>query len=357
MIFGITVLVISFSFLVYHHPPRTWAAFLRDLQTKRIPPPGSTKPQDESNKESRAPEPPKPSPQEQPPRPATPVKIQLPDATSEEAADSSQTTPKASGLPAVPSFAVADHDDAKSDSEDEDNLPPPQFPALNSAQRASGPAPRAPPTLKPLESPAAPSLMLPPARPMPNSSLQAQRGGGLMPPPSRPTPAPLRGPSGPLPNRGPSGGGNSLGLPTTAPVKVPNPRQKVLLTPGHSPLDWAALCKSSTNLSGVSSLQRVTPSMLKAHNGRKNRATGEVMPAWSSYGGKVYNITPYLPFHPGGEGELKRAAGKDGEKLFHEVHPWVNWDNMLSDCVVGILVPEHGTEENASEGGGLDDMD
>ena len=69
-------------------------------------------------------------------------------------------------------------------------------------------------------------------------------------------------------------------------------------------------------------------------NGRKGR------PAWSSYQGRVYNIGAYLPYHPGGEGELKRAAGRDGERLFMEVHPWVNWENMLQGCVVGILVPE-----------------
>ncbi|GME24406.1 Heme steroid binding protein [Neofusicoccum parvum] len=170
------------------------------------------------------------------------------------------------------------------------------------------------------------------------------------------------GPASPLPNRGPPGGGggggggsSSLALPISGAVKTPNPRAKVSLTPGHSPLDWAALVKSGSNLSGVPALQRVTPTQLRAFNGRKNRQTGEVMPAWSAYQGKVYNITPYLPYHPGGEGELRRAAGKDGEKLFNEVHPWVNWDNMLSECVVGILVPEHGAVD--SGGSSLDDMD
>lgn len=133
----------------------------------------------------------------------------------------------------------------------------------------------------------------------------------------------------------------------TATVKTPNSRGKVLLSPGHSPLDWANLQRSGTNLAGVPSLLRVTPAMLKENNGRKGK------PAWSSYEGKVYNITPYLPFHPGGEGELRRAAGKDGRKLFMEVHPWVNWDNMLGECLVGIMV----TEEQARPTSSLEDMD
>ena len=35
--------------------------------------------------------------------------------------------------------------------------------------------------------------------------------------------------------------------------------------------------------------------------------------------GKVYNITPYADFHPGGIPELMRGAGKDGTTLFDEV--------------------------------------
>ena len=35
--------------------------------------------------------------------------------------------------------------------------------------------------------------------------------------------------------------------------------------------------------------------------------------------GKVYNVTPYLDFHPGGVDELMRGAGKDATTLFDEV--------------------------------------
>ena len=99
----------------------------------------------------------------------------------------------------------------------------------------------------------------------------------------------------------------------------------------------------------MTQLLRVTPSMLKEHNKKDD--------AWSVFGGKVYNITPYIPFHPGGEKELLRVAGRDGTKLFGKpVHPlagmrclmkspalthaWISADTMLDSCLVGLLVPE-----------------
>jgi len=262
--------------------------------------------------------------------------------------DGGERTPKAmagvtEALPPVPSFTLQEHRDEDEDESDEDNLPPPSFPAMNSAQRASAMPPPA------ISTPRANGLMAPPAKP-----------NGFMAPPPRPVPslrptppagntaAGLRVPTtGPLPNRNPTLSSNSLSTPITTATKTPNPRQKVLLKPGHSPLDWANLKRSGQNLAGVDRLIRVTPSMLKSQNGRKGK------PAWSSYQGKVYNLSPYIPFHPGGEGELRRVAGKDGAKLFHEVHPWVNWENMLEGCMVGIMVSE-GDAEVASE---LDDMD
>ena len=50
--------------------------------------------------------------------------------------------------------------------------------------------------------------------------------------------------------------------------------------------------------------------MLKQHNKRDN--------AWTVINGKVYDVTAYIPYHPGGEKELMRVAGRDGTKLFGE---------------------------------------
>ncbi|KAK5110291.1 hypothetical protein LTR62_006144 [Meristemomyces frigidus] len=244
-----------------------------------------------------------------------------------EEAEDGEKTPKAEARNVtddVPSFTLSTGD-IRFDAREADV---PAFPAINSAQRAK-----------------------------PSGQTMKSTTSSLMPPPSRPAPinrhlAPstsssLRIPStGPLPNRGPPQSSqqrlSSSLSPNGTAKAVPNPRGKVLLSPGHSPMDWAALIKKG-NLSGVNGFQRITPSQLKKMTGRKGK------PAWSSWQGKVYNITPYLPFHPGGEAELMKCAGRDGAKLFMEVHPWVNWENMLGSCLVGVLVPE--------EQSPLEDMD
>lgn len=195
---------------------------------------------------------------------------------------------------------------------------------------------RGPPSLKPLTF----GSMPPPPRPSTN--------GPLRPPPS--AAASLRVP----PTKTLSTAAFAPSRLTAKPVK---PSRQVTLTPGHSPLDWAALTSDLDNkLRGKDApsekLIRVPPSRLAYQNGRKERD------AWTVYRGKVYNITPYLPFHPGGEGELMRGAGRDAAKLFMEVHPWVNWEAMLGECLVGILVAE-GEEQQARNGGAgqLDEMD
>lgn len=60
--------------------------------------------------------------------------------------------------------------------------------------------------------------------------------------------------------------------------------------------------------------------------------------AWMVLHGEVYNITAYLPFHPGGRDELLRAAGTDGTALFTKEHPWVNYQSMMKHCHVGTFV-------------------
>ncbi|KAF2897608.1 hypothetical protein ILUMI_08567, partial [Ignelater luminosus] len=54
----------------------------------------------------------------------------------------------------------------------------------------------------------------------------------------------------------------------------------------------------------------ITPRQLALHD----KATD----AWIAIRGKVYNVTQYLPFHPGGPDELMRGIGKDATSLFDQ---------------------------------------
>ena len=284
--------------------------------------------------------------------------------------DDEATTPKATPTAvaaAVPTFSLSepglaanDAGDGSDSDPDANDMPPPMFPSPYSAQRAGASA-------DPLRGSMAP----------PPSSLSApsSRPGMITPSPmSRAPPqsaaAAARRPALPVPNRGPPRSslaapslrppvlGGSLAPPPSTTFQPTRPaksgRNKVMLTPGHSPLDWARLTADPVgNIlrgNGVPAdapyLLRVTPSQLKQMNGRKGRD------AWTALGGMVYNMTPYVPFHPGGAGELLRCAGKDGNKLFNEVHSWVNYENMLAACRVGILV-----DEGASTTSPMEEMD
>ncbi|KAJ4500941.1 cytochrome b5-like heme/steroid binding domain-containing protein [Lentinula lateritia] len=197
---------------------------------------------------------------------------------------------------AIPTFQSSlEDEDEGSDTEREDNDAPPAFPSLNSAQRMQS----IPTILTDSQ------LMPPPPDPkFRNRTIGVATPGGLAVPPTT----------------------------TKPPVNPRKKREKVALAPGHSPLDWAALKSSGKDLRGVDSLMRIPPSVLKVHNTRED--------AWSAFNGKVYNITAYLLFHPGGEKELMRVAGRDGTKLFALTHAWVNVDFMLDSCMVGFLVSE-----------------
>ena len=59
-------------------------------------------------------------------------------------------------------------------------------------------------------------------------------------------------------------------------------------------------------------LLRVTPSELKKHKTRDD--------AWTAINGNVYNMTPFMDYHPGGDDELMRVAGRDGTRLFGKNH-------------------------------------
>ncbi|KAH3664148.1 hypothetical protein OGAPHI_004862 [Ogataea philodendri] len=110
-------------------------------------------------------------------------------------------------------------------------------------------------------------------------------------------------------------------------------RRKVQLQPGHSPLDWESR-KQTTNMKGPIDPRdfplRVTKDELSKHKSKYD--------FWISLNNKVYNLTPYLDFHPGGVEVLMKCAGKDGTFLFNKYHRWVNYERILDACFIGFMV-------------------
>ncbi|KAI0439873.1 hypothetical protein F4803DRAFT_529525 [Xylaria telfairii] len=268
------------------------------------------------------------------PKISSPVEIETPtdepsntEAPAVTIALSPQTTPKATATTApatgsIPSFSLSA------------SAVPSHSPPAPAASIAEGGRSGTQPNLSPTMS------MPPPPRP-PKLNAIANPSTSTLSPPARPSPRQH--------DRQP--GTSTLAPPPSHSSKPAKPSRKVTLEPGHSPLDWARLANHPAadlrNMGPGAPYIRVTPSMLKRQTGRRGKD------AWTALGGRVYNMSPYLPFHPGGEPELLRAAGRDGTKLFGEIHPWVNYDTMLSSCLIGPLVGEGEAESS----GDMDAMD
>nr|DBA26470.1 TPA: hypothetical protein GDO54_010724 [Pyxicephalus adspersus] len=106
------------------------------------------------------------------------------------------------------------------------------------------------------------------------------------------------------------------------------------LKPGRSLMDWIRVKSSGKDLTGLrGKLIEVTEEELAKHNKKSD--------CWMCIRGLVYNVTPYMEYHPGGEEELMKAAGADGTQLFDEVHRWVNYESMLKECLIGRMAVKH----------------
>lgn len=83
----------------------------------------------------------------------------------------------------------------------------------------------------------------------------------------------------------------SISLPLS---RTGNPRNKTALKPGHSLMDWIRLGNSGADLTGTGGrTQPVSHAELAKHDRKED--------AWMAIRGKVYNVTRYMDFHPGGK--------------------------------------------------------
>lgn len=116
-------------------------------------------------------------------------------------------------------------------------------------------------------------------------------------------------------------------------VKRPAVRAKVPFEKGYSQMDWLKLTRTDPDLAGLkgrSNRRLISMDEVKQHKAEE----GSI---WTVLKGRVYNISPYMKFHPGGVDMLMKAAGRDCTALFNKYHAWVNAEFLLEKCLVGVL--------------------
>lgn len=80
---------------------------------------------------------------------------------------------------------------------------------------------------------------------------------------------------------------------------------------------------------------------------------------WMAINGKVYDVTPFVDQHPGGEEVLMEYAGLDATTAFDDVGHSENAHEMLADLYVGegnpeelkVLASQSKSSSSSSEGG------
>lgn len=116
---------------------------------------------------------------------------------------------------------------------------------------------------------------------------------------------------------------NDTTMPPSARRQQKVARRQERLKKGFGLGDWVQLTKSAKDLAmrGDKGLRRISKTEVAQHD--------SVHDAWMVLKSKVYNVTPYLHYHPGGISILKSVLGKDGTALFEKYHPWVNIDGYV----------------------------
>jgi cytochrome b involved in lipid metabolism len=87
--------------------------------------------------------------------------------------------------------------------------------------------------------------------------------------------------------------------------------------------DWTRLLANSKDLAQRKGqpLRRIRWEEIRQH--------ATVHDGWIVLKNKVYNISPYMVYHPGGESILKLVLGKDATPLFDKYHRWINEEGYV----------------------------
>eukprot|EP00984_Skeletonema_dohrnii_P010030 scaffold3877_cov94-Skeletonema_dohrnii-CCMP3373.AAC.5 len=139
---------------------------------------------------------------------------------------------------------------------------------------------------------------------------------------------------------------------TTLPIKKKRPTQqqprtKKSLAPGFGLHDWMQLLRHAKDLSqrrGAPIRRSIPLSEIQTHN--------KPYDGWMILRGKVYNIAPYLAYHPGGSEIMHGCLGRDGTVLFDRYHSWVNLEGLIGPLLLGYVQIEKKSGEDDEEGSG-----
>lgn len=136
-------------------------------------------------------------------------------------------------------------------------------------------------------------------------------------------------------------GKDSDGIDSTATnVSATKKREKIPPKTGFGLSDWNRLLQVTNDLAqrGGKPLRNKIPlKEVRLHN--------SVHDGWTILRGKVYCISPYLPYHPGGTKILKSILGKDATALFEKYHPWVNEERLVGKLLLGFVDPSRSSDE------------
>jgi cytochrome b involved in lipid metabolism len=106
--------------------------------------------------------------------------------------------------------------------------------------------------------------------------------------------------------------------------------------------DWKRLLAASKDLAqlkGGAPRRDIPPEEIRRHD--KNHD------GWIVVRGTVYNIGPYLPYHPGGIEIFKNVLGRDATTMFDKYHRWVNIDGLIGPLMIGTAASREGAASNS----------
>eukprot|EP00537_Pseudo-nitzschia_pungens_P010578 CAMPEP_0172389156 /NCGR_PEP_ID=MMETSP1061-20121228/6126_1 /TAXON_ID=37318 /ORGANISM="Pseudo-nitzschia pungens, Strain cf. pungens" /LENGTH=190 /DNA_ID=CAMNT_0013119243 /DNA_START=438 /DNA_END=1010 /DNA_ORIENTATION=+ len=122
--------------------------------------------------------------------------------------------------------------------------------------------------------------------------------------------------------------------------------------PSFGLVQWQRLVDSSTDLArrGGAPLRTGIPWLeIKSHDRPHD--------AWVVLKGTVYNLGPYIPYHPGGAEIFKGLLGRDATGAFEKHHPWVSIDGLIGTLAIGTAATRDSVEDDDDSDDDDDDDD